>query len=158
MCGCYLSHRWPVDCRGHWPGRSRGASPGSACSQRDGVRGVWTPRVNYVELTSIVLRNLTLKASPLTGNELKFIRQHFGMTLAEFAQRFYVTHPAVLKWEGKGASATGMNWSTEKDIRLFIFTQVSEKGALIEAYQRLEKKPSKTLRETEVDLKKSKMR
>ena len=43
MCGCYLSHRWPVDCRGHWPGRSRGASPGSACSQRDGVRGVWTP-------------------------------------------------------------------------------------------------------------------
>lgn len=119
------------------------------------VRGVWTPKVNYAKLTRLVLRNLALKESPLTGDELKFIRQYFEMTLAMFAQRFYVTHPAVLKWEAKGALATGMNWSTEKDIRLFVYTQVSEQNVLIEAYQHLEKKPSKMMTETQIDMSKA---
>jgi len=120
------------------------------------VRGIWTPKVDYVELTARVLQTLALKASPLTGNQLKFIRLHFEMNLADFAKRFYVTHPAVLKWESKGDSATGMNWSTEKDIRLFISTQVSEKEVFFAAYQQLEKKPSLRNTETEVDLSQAK--
>ena len=63
------------------------------------VRGVWTPKLNYNELALVVLRALTHKESRLTGNEIKFIRTHFEMTLQEFAKRFCVTHVGVMKWE-----------------------------------------------------------
>ena len=42
------------------------------------------------------------------------------MTLQAFAARFGVSHVAVLKWEQRGNKPTGMTWSAEKDIRLFI--------------------------------------
>src|SRR3989338_5645317 len=79
------------------------------------VRGDWTPKVNYNSLAQSVLDALAFKASRLTGNEIKFIRTHFEMTLQEFAKRFSVSHVAVLKWEKSKTQATAMSWSTEKD-------------------------------------------
>ena len=117
------------------------------------VRGVWTPKVNYKKLSEEVLKKLVFKDSRLTGNELKFIRQKFGKTLVEFGEMFYVTHPAVLKWEKQGDDFTNMNWVTEKDIRLSAFLLVSSKEELYEAYSELrEERPNKT-RRTKLDLK-----
>lgn len=84
------------------------------------VRGAWTPCVNYAELAREVLGQLVELDGRLTGKQLKFIRLHFELTLQQFAKRFGITHPAVLKWERKANRPTGMNWSTEKDIRLFV--------------------------------------
>ena len=88
------------------------------------ARGVWTPNVNYNALANAVLFALSGKPSRLTGNETKFIRNHFQMTLQAFAKRFSVSHVAVLKWEKMKDTPTLMNWATEKDIRLFIIDKL----------------------------------
>lgn len=92
------------------------------------LRGEWTPKINYNELALEVLRALAHKESRLTGNEIKFIRTHFEMTLQEFAKRFCVTHVGVMKWEKALNKPTAMSWSAEKDIRLFVLTRLAAKA------------------------------
>lgn len=90
------------------------------------VRGQWTPRVNYNTLRAEVLWRLAGLNGRLTGNQVRFIRRHHVMTLQQFGNRFGVSHPAVIKWERRGDDPTGMSWSTEKDIRLFIGHHLEE--------------------------------
>ena len=92
------------------------------------VRGEWVPMINQKELQERVLEALVLKHSRLSGNEVKFIRQFSKMTLEQFAERFDVTHPAVLKWERTKNQGTGMSWTTEKDIRLFALNILEPKA------------------------------
>ena len=84
------------------------------------VRGAWTPDVDFNKLSERLLEALARKAARLTGSEVRFIRHSFAMTLKQFAQRFGVTHPAVIKWERAGNRPTLMAWAIEKDIRLEI--------------------------------------
>jgi hypothetical protein len=91
------------------------------------TRGEWFPSVNQRELQERVVEALVLKPSRLTGNEVRFIRLFSEMTLEQFAERFDVTHPAVLKWEKAKDGATGMGWTTEKDIRLFALKSLAPK-------------------------------
>ena len=79
------------------------------------------------QLNDAVLKALVLKSGFLTGNEIHFIRLHFEMTLENFGRRFGVTHQAVMKWENTKDQITKMNWFTEKDIRLFVYKQITEK-------------------------------
>ena len=100
----------------------------------------WIIDVHPGNLSRAVLMALVFKPARLTGAEIRFIRQHFEMTMAQFAKRFYVTHPAVVKWEKRRKTRTDMNWSTEKDIRLFILTQLEKTGDKLRiAYIELEK-------------------
>ena len=103
------------------------------------IRGRWTPQIDYNVLARGVLTELTQLKGRLSGDQIKFIRLQLAMTLQEFATRLGVTHPAVLKWEKSGSKTTGMNWSTEKDIRLFI-VKTLHCGAkeLFQLYVRLE--------------------
>ena len=89
------------------------------------VRGKWTPDLNYAHLARAVLRQLATLDGRLTRHQVRFVRHHFDLTLQAFAARFGVSHVAVLKWEQQGNKATGMSWSTEKDIRLLIHQQIS---------------------------------
>jgi len=103
------------------------------------VRGEWTPAINYNLLAEVVLKELCEKDSNLTGNEVRFVRQHFEMTLQQFAKRFGVTHPAVMKWEKMKNKPTGANWATEKDIRLFVLNQLTSRPAeIVDLYRYLE--------------------
>lgn len=118
------------------------------------VRGEWTPKVDYNLLTRNVLRGLAFKPSRLTGNEIKFIRQHFEMTLQVFAKRFCVTHVAVLKWEKMKDLSTVMNWTTEKDIRLSVLSKLSSKSSeLAKLYSELENLPSEKASSLYFDIK-----
>lgn len=102
------------------------------------ARGEWIPAINQNELQALVVQALVLKASRLTGNEVRFIRLYSKMTLEKFAERFDVTHPAVLKWERNSDQATGMGWTTEKDIRLFALKSLEPKPQLfLKAYESL---------------------
>jgi hypothetical protein len=92
------------------------------------VRGVWMAKLNFNDLALVVLRALAHKESRLTGAEVRFIRNHFEMTLQEFSGRFCVSHVAVMKWEKMKNQATVMNWATEKDIRLFILAKLTAKA------------------------------
>jgi len=117
------------------------------------ARGRWTPNINYNDLTMDVLKALATHGSRLTGAEVRFVRQASEMTLQEFAQRFDVSHPAVMKWERAGASPTSMAWTTEKDVRLFIIDSFGGKPkALVETYHRLEQPASERRRRVSMDL------
>ncbi len=102
------------------------------------IRGEWVPNVNQKELQERVVEALVLKPSRLSGSEVRFLRLFSEMTLVQFAERFDVTHPAVLKWERSGNHATGMGWTTEKDIRLFALSGLSPKAnAFVIVYEQL---------------------
>ncbi|MFN8672351.1 MAG: hypothetical protein U0457_09795 [Candidatus Sericytochromatia bacterium] len=119
------------------------------------IRDIWTPNIDYKKLTSTVLKNLVIKPTRLTGNEIKFIRLTFEMTLKEFSERFYVTHPCVINWEKEKDNSTNMNWITEKDIRLFIFDKLSKEEDLRVIYEKLEKEPNNSeYKEPKFDVKK----
>lgn len=103
------------------------------------VRGKWILDLNFEKYEKAVLLVLSQKPSRLTGNEIKFVRNHFEMTLSEFGKRFGdLAHSAVIKWEKFGDDPTNMNWACEKDIRLFIINELQPK-ILVEVYGELEK-------------------
>ena len=106
------------------------------------VRGVWTPDVNYERLREVLLAVLAEKPARFTGDEVRFVRLSFDMTLQEFADRFGVTHPAVLKWERAGGKSTAMTWAIEKDIRLFLLSRRKVKAVqFLKVYRELEEQP-----------------
>jgi hypothetical protein len=90
------------------------------------IRGVWTPEINYDEFHRAVLRALAHKKTRLTGNQIKFVRQYFELTLVEFGEYFDVSHPAVLKWENAGDDIPAIKWSLERDIRVFILDRLDD--------------------------------
>ncbi len=117
------------------------------------VRGEWLPKINYARLADAVLKSLANKPSFLTGNEIRFIRNKFEMTLEEFGKRFYVSHQAVMKWEDSKGQPTKMSWATEKDMRLFIYKKLYDRG-LLEIYSKLEQRPESSVKQnTGIDIK-----
>jgi transcriptional regulator with XRE-family HTH domain len=82
------------------------------------LRGEWALDVDYRALARCAAVATALKPGRLTGAEARFIRHHLGLTLQRAAERLGVTHPAVFKWESRGASPARMGWATEKEIRL----------------------------------------
>ena len=107
------------------------------------VRGEWVPKIDYNKLAERVLLVLSRLTRPLTGHEVRFVRQHFNLTLAQFGAKFGVSHVSVMNWEKKGDKATAMQWPTEKDLRLFIQTQFSKDLAAVgQLYVDLAHKPA----------------
>jgi len=103
------------------------------------VRNVWAPELDYNKLDASVLQALAFKLSRLTGNEIYFVRHYFEMTTTRFATRFDVSFAAVLKWEKMSDQPTKMNWTTEKDLRLFIIKHTVNKPKILdELYGKLE--------------------
>jgi len=108
------------------------------------VRGVWTPDIDYNELHEKVVRALVHNQEQITGNQIRFIRHFFGLTLMEFGKYFDVSHPAVLKWENAGDDAPAMKWSLERDLRLFIMDKLGESSTTLgNLYRNLHSKAPK---------------
>ena len=106
------------------------------------IRGAWTPDVDYDRLQRVLLAAVAGKPARLSGREIRFIRLSFEMTLQAFAERFGVTHPAVLKWEATRHHPTEMTWAIEKDIRLFVVAKLKEGPTrFLDCYRRLEVQP-----------------
>lgn len=105
------------------------------------LEGKWTPDINYNELEKAILIFLCHKPCKLTGNEVRFIRLYFEMTLKNFAKRFGVQHPTVVKWENFKNSATNMSIGTEKDLRLYIIAQLLNPRKIGDLYIELETNP-----------------
>lgn len=82
------------------------------------IRGRIEPDINYRSLGAAVIAALCQKETPLTGHQVKFIRQYFELSLREFAEIFGLSHPAVLKWESHGDISAEISPATEKALRL----------------------------------------
>lgn len=107
------------------------------------VRGVWTPKIKYNQLEERVLLSLSRQDNHLTGDQVHFIRLHFGMTLQSFASKFSVSHVAVMTWEKSKRRPAPMTWAIEKDLRLFIQSRLSDKaGRLAGLYSDLTEHPA----------------
>lgn len=109
------------------------------------IDGEEFPLVNYKELERKAIAAMPAKPSRLTGNEVRFIRHHFRMTLEQFGKRLEVSHVAVKKWEASGDKAVGMQWAAEKNLRLFVARLSGVKGVrFVQLFDALEcKAPSK---------------
>lgn len=118
------------------------------------VRGEWTLDVNYNTLEQRVLKLLAEKPVRLTGNEIRFIRLWLGMTLERFAERFNVSHQAVMKWEQAGDEPPGMKWAHEKDIRLEVLRSLeTSPSSFIRVYKALAEEPARKIQRLRVALK-----
>jgi len=86
----------------------------------------WCPKIDVKNVASQVIKQLAIKDTPLTGNEVHFIRTHFGMSLRDFAKEVvHESHVAVTKWENFEDKPTKMNTNTEIVIRNFIIEKTS---------------------------------
>ena len=65
-----------------------------------------------------MIATLCQKETPLTGNQVKFVRQYFELSLREFAELFGLSHPAIIKWEKHGDNFAEISPATEKILRL----------------------------------------
>ena len=90
----------------------------------------WVLDVDHQGLQKTVLTAVAQKPGALTGNEIRFIRLSQELTLKAFAEKFGVSHPAVLKWERAEDNVAKMAWTTEKDIRLFALASTRPKTDL----------------------------
>ena len=107
------------------------------------VRGAWTPEVDYNKLAREVLLALAHKSARLTGSEVRFIRHHLEMTLAQFGGQISVIHSAVIKWEDARDDATSMKLPIEKDIRLFVLDALDAAAEDLAALYRCLRKEGK---------------
>lgn len=81
----------------------------------------WHPKINVLIIAEKVISELAFQEARLTGNQVKFIRSFFSMSLREFADKVvHESHMAVSKWEKKGNLPTNMNANTEHELRLYI--------------------------------------
>lgn len=81
------------------------------------VVGEWIIDVDMNKLQIAVLRALIYKPTPLTGDELNFIRAFLNMSMVEFGKVFGVTHVAVVNWEN---GKRNMSPPMELCIRLYV--------------------------------------
>lgn len=73
-----------------------------------------------------VLRSLVYKTTPLTAEQLIFIRSHFKLSIAEFGAIFGVSQSIVAKWE-KGEPPTQ---AMDMFIRLYLMEQIRAKNGI----------------------------
>ncbi|QDG54747.1 hypothetical protein FIV42_29575 [Persicimonas caeni] len=91
------------------------------------VRGDVAPQVNAHDFQHAVLWLLAHRPEPLSGRQVRFIRQWMQKTLADFAQLVGMTsHQSVMKWEAKENQPTGMHKSTEILLRCRILEALPE--------------------------------
>lgn len=90
------------------------------------VFGEWCLDINLNKLMLVVLEALIQKPTPLTNDELRFIRSYLKLTLAEFGKLFGVSHVAVLKWE---KNKNKISPALEMCIRLYILDYLQAKDA-----------------------------
>lgn len=94
------------------------------------VRGKQIPDIDYNLLQRNVLLVLCQKPFPLTGNEMRFIRQYSQMTYSDFAKKFGVTHAVVIHWEKAKNDFAKISPTTELCIRLFVLDILHAKNKL----------------------------
>lgn len=80
------------------------------------ILGKWAIDIDFNKLQLAVLHALLYKPTPLSGDELRYIRKFLEMSTTEFGKIFGVSHVAVLKWEG---GQTHPPLSTDIYIRLY---------------------------------------
>ena len=95
------------------------------------VNGEMHPKIDVRKTADLVIKSLVSQKSRLTGNQIKFIRTYFSMSLREFAKVVNESHMAVKKWEDFKDEPTRMDQNIEIMLRLHIYDHVVIKVKMI---------------------------
>lgn len=92
------------------------------------ISNEWHPKINVRKVANATIKALVSQKERFTGNQIKFIRQYFSMSLRDFASDVVnESHTAVSKWEKCGNEVTNMDINIEKMLRLYIHEKVGMK-------------------------------
>lgn len=96
------------------------------------LRGELVPDVDFHQFAKPLIEYICANQEiPLSGNQVKFIRHYFGMSLREFANFLNVKHQSVMRWEGKKQSAARIDVNTEIIMRIKILKNLKAKQSII---------------------------
>ena len=87
--------------------------------------GEMHPKIDVRKVADSAIKSLTSQKSRLTGNQIKFIRTYFSMSLREFAKVVNESHMAVKKWEDFKDAPTNMDRNIEIMLRLHIYDRIA---------------------------------
>lgn len=88
----------------------------------------WHPKINVKKIADAAIEALIYQEGRLTGNQIRFIRSYFAMSLRKFGSEVvHETHSAVDKWEKCADEITAINDNTEYVLRLYILEQLQSK-------------------------------
>lgn len=94
----------------------------------DGSR---VPAPNMKKLQATAFKLLAIKASKLTGDEVRFIRKYLNKTQVDFAKWLNMSnHSVVSQWEAREEHLSGMDYNTEVLLRLQMDANSSKRGML----------------------------
>lgn len=82
------------------------------------------PKIDVRKTADLAIKSLVSQKSRLTGNQIKFIRIYFSMSLREFAKAVNESHMAVKKWENFKDDSTNMDKNIEIMLRLYIYNNL----------------------------------
>lgn len=96
------------------------------------------PKIDIRKLANSTIESLVTQQKRLTGNQIKFIRSYFSMSLRRFAHVVNESHMAVKKWEDFQNNPTNMDINIEILLRLYIYDHLIKKNdrKKIEFYHR----------------------
>ena len=83
------------------------------------IQGHWHPKINVKNVAYEACRKFIKKASatsPLTGDEIKFIRVSLNMSKQAFGKKFNVAHTTVMRWERAGDKVPKTRKDYSRDI------------------------------------------
>ncbi len=98
------------------------------------VRGELVPDVDFDKYAKPLIEHICARQDvPISGNQVKFIRNYFGMSLREFAKMLNVTHQSVMRWEEHLASNAHIDAHTELILRLIVVRRMQSKEVVIKS-------------------------
>lgn len=97
------------------------------------VRGELVPDVDFDKYAKPLIEHICAYQNvPLSGNQVKFVRNYFGMSLREFAKMLNVTHQSVMRWELHFSSAAHIDVNTEIVLRIIIAKRLNSKNSTLD--------------------------
>ncbi len=89
------------------------------------IQNEWHPKIDIRKVADLAIKKLVVQKDRFTGNQVRFIRKYFSMSLRDFAETVVrESHTAVAKWEKSGNEITSMDINIEKIIRLYIYQKI----------------------------------
>ena len=104
------------------------------------LRGELIPDVNWTRIGEALIKFICiLQEFPLSGNQVKFIRNSFGMSLREFSKFIGVKHQSLMRWEKRKNHPAGIEAHIEIVLRLKVLRKVGiENSQINEAIDHVE--------------------
>lgn len=92
------------------------------------IKDAFHPKIDVRKIADSVIESLIIQKTRFTGNQVKFIRTYFSMSLRKFANVVNESHTAIMKWENFSDKPTNMDVNIESMLRLYICDHVIVKN------------------------------